>query len=52
MRLTSTCVEAASDERRSEIEHLFNEQVAKILNLINKQLDHLQENYPKDRVVR
>ena len=50
--MTFMCVETASDERRSEIEHLFNEQVAAILNLINKQLDHLQEYCPEDRVVR
>ena len=50
--MTSMCVEVASDERRSEIEQLFNKQVAVILKLINKQLNHLQENCPEDRVVR
>lgn len=46
------CVEATSDERRSEIEHLFDEQVNPILDLIGWQLGYLRKDYPEDRVVR
>ena len=45
------CVEATSDERRPEIEHLFEEQVNAILDLIRLQLGYLQKDYPEDRVV-
>ena len=46
------CVEATSDELRSEIEHLFDEQVNEILELIGWQLGYLKKDYQEDRVVR